>query len=694
MSAVSASSSRAAPASLAAVMDAVRRHWGFDTLRPLQTEAIQAELDGRDSVVVMPTGGGKSLCYQAPALVSGRMTVVVSPLIALMKDQVDALRLMGCPAAALHSHISNEDAATIREQVTAGETRLLFVAPERLLSGGFLNWLRGLKGPAAVGGIAIDEAHCISQWGHDFRPEYRRLAELRSRFPGVALHAYTATATPRVRDDIAAQLALRDPAMLVGRFDRPNLTYRAVPRRSLVEQVEQVLRRHEDQAAIIYCISRNDTEALAESLRNLPGSRAIDARAYHAGLSAHERTRVQTRFKTERLNVVVATVAFGMGIDRGDVRCVIHAAMPKSIEHYQQETGRAGRDGLAAECALFVSPADDARWKRLMERSAGEWEGEASPEALRAQLDLLAHMRAYCNVGGCRHAALSEYFGQEYEPPEEPAQAPGESSPGVPGEMTHGEATQGAAFGRTRKTCNACDTCLGERAVVADSLRTAQMVLSCVARVKGAFGAAHITDVLRGRATKRVTERRHHELSTFGLLAGERRETVLAYIDQLIEQGALDRDPGEEDRYPTLRLNASSMSLMRGNGSVSLLAVSPPGVDDGKPSSRAERRADAMAALDEGEQALFESLRGLRRGIAQERGVPPYVVFGDAALVEMARVRPGSPTTFITIRGVGQVKVTEFGAQFVDHIRGYCREHGMQLDAKAGSRPRRTPDSM
>lgn len=622
------------------VLDAVRRHWGYSSLRPLQAEAIAAELAQRDSVVVMPTGGGKSLCYQVPPLISGRLTVVVSPLIALMNDQVAGLTLVGYPAAALHSHVEPEEAAEIRRRAASGELRLLFVAPERLLTEPFLAFLRSLKAPA-LGGIAIDEAHCISQWGHDFRPEYRRLAELRQRFPGVALHAYTATATPRVRDDIAAQLALRDPSVLVGRFDRPNLTYRVIPRVRLAEQIEGALRRHEGSAAIVYCISRKDTESVAESLRNLPGTRSIEARAYHAGMTPDQRARVQTRFKTERLNVVVATVAFGMGIDRGDVRCVIHAAMPKSIEHYQQETGRAGRDGLAAECVLFTSAADGARWRRLMERSAEE--SGAAPESLAAQAELLAHMQRFASAARCRHAALSEYFGQAYAPPSD---APSTSG------------------------CGACDVCLGELAPVEDATVLAQKILSCIARVRGAFGAAHIADVLRGRATQRITQRGHHELSTFGLLRGARREAVIAYIEQLIDLGALDRDEGEHGRYPTLRLNAASLAVLRGQRGVSLVEAKPAaGVRAERVASPGARREDALAGLSDDERALFESLRVLRREIADERGVPPFMIFADTTLIELARARPASEAAFVQIRGVGQAKLGAFGRRFIDHIR-------------------------
>ena len=355
--------------------ETLERWFGFSELRPLQKEAIDAALDGRDALVVLPTGGGKSLCYQLPPLVLGKLTVVVSPLIALMQDQVDGLRLNGVPAAATHSNLDADGRRELRELSESGALRLLFVAPERLFRGDFLEWL----GRQDVAAIAIDEAHCISQWGHDFRPEYRRLAELRERFDGVPIHAYTATATPRVREDIKAQLALKDPVELVGTFDRPELTYRVLPRQGLIEQVVEAIGRHRDAATIVYCISRKDTETLSAQLQ----SRGIEAKAYHAGLPAEERTQLSADFRAERLHVVCATVAFGMGIDRSDVRLVVHAAMPKSIEHYQQETGRAGRDGLPSECLLLYSGADAAKWRMIVERS-GEESGDV--EATKAQL--------------------------------------------------------------------------------------------------------------------------------------------------------------------------------------------------------------------------------------------------------------------------------------------------------------------
>lgn len=329
------------------ILATVRRFWGYESLRPLQAEAIQAGLERRDSLVVMPTGGGKSLCYQVPPAVAARTDIVVSPLIALMKDQVDALRASGYPAAALHSGMNLTEIRSVEREVAAGKHHLVFVAPERMLTPRFLE----LAGRLNVSAFAIDEAHCISQWGHDFRPEYRQLAELKTRFRSASLHAYTATATERVRRDIIEQLGLQDPAVLVGSFDRPNLLYRVLPKLDVKAQIADTLARHKGAASIVYSISRKDTEHIAQYL----ATQGIRAAHYHAGMEADERRRTQDRFAAEEIDVVVATVAFGMGIDRSDIRCVIHAALPKSIEAYQQETGRAGRDGLPAECVLFYS---------------------------------------------------------------------------------------------------------------------------------------------------------------------------------------------------------------------------------------------------------------------------------------------------------------------------------------------------
>src|SRR5271157_1460958 len=555
------------------VLAVLRRFWGFEDLRPLQWEAIQAGLERRDSLVVMPTGGGKSLCYQVPPAVAGRTDVVVSPLIALMKDQVDALRESGYPAAAIHSGIDLAEIRQVERELAAGHHHLIFVAPERLLTPRFLELAARLK----VGSFAIDEAHCISQWGHDFRPEYRKLAELKTHFPHASLHAYTATATERVRGDIIEQLGLRDPAVLVGSFDRPNLLYRVRPKLDVNAQIGETIRLHKGEASIVYSISRNDTERIAAYL----ASEGVRAAAYHAGMDADDRRRTQDRFAAEEIDVVVATVAFGMGIDRSDIRCVIHAALPKSIEHYQQETGRAGRDGLPAECVLFYSAADAMRWQSLLERSAAEANSPA--EVAESGKQLLEEMRRFATVPRCRHAALSAYFGETYQAP----------------------------------SCDACDSCLSEVEGVADATVLAQKVLSCVARVEQRFGVEHVVDVLVGANSERVRGWRHEELSTHGILKDLPRKTVTNVIYQLVDAGVLDRTPGDR---PVLKLNAVSWEVLRGRHPVKLLEAKSP--------KKVRTRMEEASWVDV-DESLFESLRALRREIAAERGVAAFVILHD-----------------------------------------------------------------
>jgi ATP-dependent DNA helicase RecQ len=610
----------------------VRRYWGFTDLRPLQEQAIRAGLEHRDSLVVMPTGGGKSLCYQVPAELSGRTDIVVSPLISLMKDQVDGLRQAGYPAGALYSGMPFDTVRETEAQIAAGRYRLVFVAPERLLTPRFLQLIERLQ----VRSFSIDEAHCISHWGHDFRPEYRQLAELKSRFPQASVHAYTATATERVRGDIAGQLRLQNPVVLVGTFDRPNLVYRIIPRVDVQAQVLEVLRRHRGEAAIVYCISRKDTEAMAEWLQ----ANRLRAAFYHAGMEADERRRTQDAFASEEIDVVAATVAFGMGIDRSDVRCVIHAAMPKSIEHYQQETGRAGRDGLEAECVLLYSAADVLRWGSLIEKSAAD--ASAPDEVVAAARVLLEHMRRFCTGVHCRHRQLSEYFGQEYSKP----------------------------------NCEACDLCLNEVKGLADATVTAQKILSCVARAGEHFGAEHIVDVLLGANTERVRRWRHEELSTYGLMKGTNRKTLINMLYQLLDDGLLERTAEER---PVLRLNDASRDVLCGKRAVRLL----------QPKAEVQKTRFDEQSWEGVDRGLFESLRTLRRKVADERDVPAYVLFSDATLREMARVRPGSSSALLGIRGVGERKVADLGTRFLELIASYCGANGLPVDAAIGSRPRR-----
>ncbi|HOB76397.1 MAG TPA: ATP-dependent DNA helicase RecQ [Phycisphaerae bacterium] len=626
--------------SLESLLAIIEKYWGYKSLRPLQREAMEASLAGRDSLAVLPTGGGKSLCYQAPAVLSGRLTVVVSPLIALMKDQVDRLLSRGISAAFLNSTLDPADRRRVINGISRNEYRLIFVAPER-----FDEWFYHFLQNVDVRSFAIDEAHCISHWGHDFRADYRQLGELKRRFPQVSVHAFTATATPRVRDDIIAQLGLVEPAVLVGDFFRPNLTYRVLRRRGEFQDVIEAVRRRPGKAGIVYCIRRADVDDLT-SLLVSAGVRAV---GYHAGMGDIERTEAQDAFAARKIDVVVATVAFGMGIDRADIRYVIHAAMPKSLEHYQQETGRAGRDGQPAECILYYSGADYKLWESII--------GGNDPVDAQEQLRLLSEMYRYCTTIGCRHRRLVSYFGQKWE----------------------------------RDSCGACDVCLGEHETLSDSTITAQKIMSCVLRTGERYGAAHVIDVLLGEETEQVIERGHRDLSTFGLLADQTKPVLRAWIDQLIEQGCMRRD-GE---YRVLKVTPKGWRVLRSQEEAVLYDVSAqfarkrrtrrksessarskrsslPPLE--KASSlldrpRTTRKSQVPEPLDGRALALFDVLKNLRRELAEEFNVPAFMVFSDRTLREMARSRPHTREEMMKVPGVGPAKFEGYGERFLQVIR-------------------------
>jgi ATP-dependent DNA helicase RecQ len=619
----------------------LERYWGYTSFMPLQEDAMAAIAGDRDSVVVLPTGGGKSLCFQAPALVRPGVALIVSPLISLMKDQVDTLVGNGVPAACYNSALAPDVKSRVLSALRAGQLKLLYVSPERLVGEGGDSFV-SLLASCGVSFVAVDEAHCISQWGHDFRPEYRQLGRLRERFTHVSLHAYTATATARVRQDIAMQLALRNPIELVGSFDRPNLTYRVLARSNIKRTLLDLLARHRSEAGIIYCTSRREVDALAAWLC----ASSVRACAYHAGLLDEERARNQDAFLNESIDVVVATVAFGMGIDRSNVRFVAHIGSPRSLAHYQQEAGRAGRDGLEAECVLIYSSADFLKWRVMLERSG---------ELTEAAKGLLRDMERYAASVSCRHRHLVEYFGQPY----------------------------------AKRGCGACDYCLDELEPVPDPIPLARKILSSVARVGQRFGVAHVTNVLRGHASEQVLARRHQELSTFGLLKDAPAAEIRGYIDQLIACRLLRQT---DDAYPVLTLTPRGLALMKDPASEPDLALARPagfaaGVGArsaamrgaqswGKSPERtpASRRARVEAQLGEQtwdgvDRALFDRLRAVRLEIARARGVPPYVIFHDSTLREMARVKPQSLVALRGVYGVGERKADDLGATFLDAIR-------------------------
>ena len=600
------------------LQDIVARYWGYSSLRPLQREAMDAVLAGRDSLVVLPTGAGKSLCFQAPAAARNGLAVVVSPLISLMKDQVDGLVANGVPAGLYNSALGAADKSQVIDGMRRGRYRLLYVSPERLVGEGGDGFVT-LLSQCQVQSVAVDEAHCISQWGHDFRPEYRQLRRLRERLPGVSMHAYTATATASVRRDIVEQLGLRDPIELVGSFDRPNLVYRVLPRAGFKKQLLEVIARHRGEAGIVYCLSRREVDELAEWLSH-EGTPALP---YHAGLSDREREDNQDAFISERVQVVVATVAFGMGIDRSNVRFVVHAGAPRSLEHYQQEAGRAGRDGLEADCTLFYSTADFVRWKTMLESN-----GELT-EQTRA---LLRQMERYATATGCRHRHVAEYFGDRY----------------------------------TDSTCEACDVCLGELEQAHAPVTVARQVLSCVARVGQRFGATHVANVLRGHPSEQVVARGHDTLSTYGLLKGAPAAEVRGYIEQLTGFGLL---ASTDDAYPVLFLTPLGVDVLKDESKgagLTLVRQKAPDRKVGRPSARVE--AEAWRDVDRG---LFEQLRDVRLQVARARGVPPYVVFHDATLREMARLKPTSASGLLTVKGVGTRKAEDLGEVFLEAIRRF-----------------------
>lgn len=581
-----------------------------------------AVVEHRDSVVVLPTGGGKSICFQAPAVTMPGLAVVVSPLISLMKDQVDALRECGIAAECVNSSQSVADRQQTAAAIRRGDLKLLYVAPERLCTEKMLDFLED----ANVSFIAIDEAHCISAWGHDFRPEYRMLKQLRERFPSVGVHAYTATATEQVRQDIVEQLGLKSAELLVGSFDRPNLVYRVVRRNDVLKQVRSVVDTHPDESGIIYCITRREVDELAEALKRA----GYKARPYHAGLSDADRHRHQDEFLNDDVQIVVATVAFGMGIDKSNVRYVIHTGAPKSLEHYQQETGRAGRDGLESECTLIWTAGNFMTWRKML--------SDLPEEAFRQADESLRSMERFCNGVVCRHKVLVQHFGQDYP----------------------------------KDNCGACDVCLEQLDEVDDPLILGQKILSCVVRVKESFGAEYVAQVLTGSQEARIIDNGHDKLSTWGLLKEHKKTHVRDWIEQLTSQEYLNR-VGE---YNVLTVTPQGWDVLHGKSAPRLLKAAVK-----KSSSRATK---SEAASWEGvDTKLFETLRQLRRQIAAEHNVPPFVVFADTTLRDLARRRPTTLAGFRQVHGVGDKKTSEYGAIFIDAIVRHAEANGLATDIAA-----------
>ena len=599
----------------------LQRFFGFSSFRPLQEEIIRDALAGRDVFALLPTGGGKSLCFQLPALARPGLTVVISPLIALMKDQVDALQASGVPATFLNSSLSTDEARVRLRGLHNGQYQLLYVAPERLMLSGFLSDLERWKPNL----IAVDEAHCISEWGHDFRPEYRQIAALRSRFPGVPLMALTATATERVREDIVTQLQLREPRAFVASFNRPNLTYRVLPKNKAYDQALEFVRSRPDDAGIIYCQSRKGAEGLAARL-SMDG---VKARAYHAGLEQKDRAANQELFLRDEVRVICATIAFGMGINKPNVRFVVHYDLPKNIEGYYQETGRAGRDGLPGDCVLLFSAGDVVKQRMFIEE-------KPDPQAKRIAEEQLQQMVHYAEGGACRRAVLLEYFG----------------------EVLEGD------------NCGGCDNCLQPRETW-DGTLAAQKFLSCIYRIRerSGFGVGlnHVVEVLTGADTDKVRKWGHDAVSTYGIGQEHARPEWSAIGRELIRMGFVKQDA---EKFNVLELTNEGRAVLRERRSVSLtkpMKVVEPQV----------HRAGEIAC----DTALFERLRSLRKRLADERGVPPYIIFGDVSLRHMARQYPVTTAEFRRISGVGEKKLEEFGALFTAEVSAFLRENPRQIFA-------------
>ena len=597
----------------------LKNTFGYDTFRPLQQEVIENVLARRDTLAVMPTGGGKSLCYQIPALLLDGLTVVVSPLIALMKDQVEQLRAVGVPALFLNSSLAPQEYQENMEYVRRGEVKLLYVAPETLLSPRILLLLASVN----VDLITIDEAHCISEWGHDFRPEYRQIADVRKRFPEAVCLALTATATSRVRQDIRATLKFSTTNEFIASFNRENLYIEVLRKQDPYAQTLQMLDRYKDQSGIIYCFSRKQVDELSAHLV----LRGHSARPYHAGLEDSERRRNQEAFIRDDVQIMVATIAFGMGINKPNVRFVIHFDLPKSIEGYYQEIGRAGRDGLPAHCLLLYSYSDVAKLNYFIEQKSGSEKRVASEH-------LNAIVRFAEDEITCRRKPLINYFGEPY----------------------------------TADNCSNCDNCTSAPTALVDITLYAQKFLSCVKRADEKFGAGHIADILLGSKNEKVLRWEHDRLTTYGIGTELTRKQWMHIARQLLSMGYLK----QEGEFHTLRLTSRAMEALRKRETILGIVQE----------EMREKKSGKKKSEIEYNNALFALLRQKRKELADEAGVPPYVIFSDRALIEMAAYYPQSASSLLKISGVGQVKLRQYGEAFLEVIGEYCKKHGLEEIAR------------
>ena len=609
------------------MLELLKTHFGYDAFLPLQEEIIGAVMAGQDCFVLMPTGGGKSLCYQLPAMGLPGLTLVVSPLIALMKDQVDALEANGLPAAFINSTQTTVELRQVVQRLRSGEIKLLYVAPERVVEPRFAEFLSSLD----VSLIAIDEAHCVSEWGHEFRPAYRELASLRQVCPTAPIVALTATATLRVREDILSQLGLRDTEAFISSFNRPNLSYSVVSKENDLSGLLSSLERHRGESAIIYCGSRKATEEMAQTLRE----RGFGAEAYHAGLQAEQRRAIQDRFIRDRTPIIVATIAFGMGINKPDVRLVVHHDLPRSIESYYQETGRAGRDGLPSECVLYFSYGGKSRQEFFINQIEDSEERERARQRLERVISL-------CGLSSCRRKFVLEYLGEKW----------------------------------SDEDCGGCDNCVQPREQY-DATEVAQKVLSAVIRTGERFGVAHVIDVLRGGKGERVIKQGHDQLSVYGIAADHTRNALRDLVEDLKREGMVSVSEGE---FPTLTVTQRGREFLNKRETLSLSRQIQRN-ESREPRGRQERQREGK--YDAG---LYNELAAKRRQIADDRGVPAYVIFNNRTLEDMARKMPRTAREFAQVSGVGKVKLEDLGEPFLACVNAYLGEHGVPDTAAADRR--------
>ncbi len=613
------------------LLSLLKEHFGYASFRPLQEDIMRDALAGKDVVALLPTGGGKSLCYQLPALARPGLTLVISPLIALMKDQVDSLQANGIAATFLNSSLNAQEIQARLQGVYRGHYQLLYMAPERLMLPESLNDLQKWQ----VNLLAIDEAHCISEWGHDFRPEYRRLVELRERFPQIPIMALTATATARVREDIRTLLKLNNPASYVASFNRPNLTYRVLTKASPVDQILALLRAQPHDSGIVYCQSRKTTELLAGQLQ----AYRINALPYHAGLSQEERSRHQELFLRDDVQVICATIAFGMGINKSNVRFVIHHDLPKNLESYYQETGRAGRDGLPSECVLLFSAGDTVKQQRFINEKPDQHEQQIA----RAQLQ---QMVRYAECPTCRRTELLQYFGETYSP----------------------------------ANCEACDNCLSPRDTF-DGTEVAETLLSCIQAIYDhsgfRVGLNHVIAVLTGANTEKIRRWRHNTLPMYGQGKAHSRPAWAAMVRELIRLGYLRQ---ATETFSVLEITEQGWEFIQERHTIMLT----------KPMSTSERRKPPIGDVTY-DESLFNQLRHLRKTLADERDVPAYVIFSDVALRQMARDYPQNEQEFLRISGVGTRKLEEFGSAFLAAIIQYLESNPQRSSSSPDTSPRPLP---